>query len=136
MTPLTNSDTTTDTGLNATDTGFNASGTGFNATDTCSGIGNSFQIPRRIILCDIDGVVCDSSERYDQFFPSKEAWLDRLAPDTLAKIAAYSRMTAGDKPLDAGVILIRCLAEAMMLDVFFLTSRNMDGYVLTLAWLR
>jgi len=92
---------------------------------------------RSILLCDIDGVVCDSSRRLALY--SDNAALERGDYNSFrASMHAYNTAPLDiDVPIREGVSLLHGLMESYCPDeVVFLTSRGEEGRVNTFAWLR
>lgn len=90
----------------------------------------------RLLICDIDGVVCDSSSRQ-----AKYSDLDALkrGDHNAFRISmnAYNSTTEGDITIDRGVMLLNHLCSAYAIDrTVFLTARGEIGRPTTLAWLR
>jgi len=92
---------------------------------------------RSVLLCDIDGVVCDSSKRLALY--SDEAALERGDYNAFrASMHAYNTAPLDmDVPIREGVELLHMLVESYRPDdVMFLTSRGEEGRGNTFSWLK
>lgn len=86
------------------------------------------------IICDIDGVLCDSSERFQKInFQAKENG-DHHA--FIKSLVNYSSDTSTDKIIPLGECLLKALVRELKPDyTLFLTARGSGGRDGTIQWL-
>lgn len=88
------------------------------------------------LVCDIDGVVVDSSHRLFKYVDFQAHQEGRII-DFIRSFTKYSLTTEGDKAIPEGIQMLHDLvAEHDPDEVFFLTSRGDLGRKLTLKWIR
>jgi len=92
---------------------------------------NTCKKPKAVIF-DIDGVICDSSERFKRI--DMDAWNKRNKKAFVKSIRHYNSDCVGDVPIDTGISLLNHYASDHK--VFFITARGSEGYAPTLNWLK
>jgi hypothetical protein len=90
-----------------------------------------------IIICDIDGVVCDCSERIARYSNYKAL---ESGDYNAFRVSMHDYNTASvdeDVPIVSGINLLNALYDFHFVsDVYFLTSRGGESRANTLGWLR
>lgn len=89
---------------------------------------------KKALIFDIDGVVCDSSERFKRIDLYAFGQLDRAK--FVESIKSYNQDCEGDLVLESGKKLLHSLLNGFEVDkVFFITARGDGGFGPTLKWL-
>lgn len=84
------------------------------------------------LICDIDGVVCDSSARLKKFID-----VDALSKGDYSGFRIYSKTTEGDLAIKSGITLLRRYFYSFpKVHLLWVTSRSEYGRKITLEWLR
>lgn len=89
---------------------------------------------KRALIFDIDGVVCDSSERFKRIDIS--AYNKRDKEKFVSSLADYSKDCEGDIAINKGIDLLHYLVDFYNIhDVYFITARGEPGRIPTTKWL-
>ena len=84
------------------------------------------------LICDIDGVVCDSSIRLKKYIDTKA-----VSEGDYTGYKLYSQTTEGDVPIKSGIKLLRRYFYSFpRIHLIWVTSRQEQGRELTLKWLQ
>lgn len=90
----------------------------------------------RVLICDIDGVLCDSSKRQKKYC-DPSALLENDLDRWHKSLDGYSSTTEDDVPIYKGILLLRSLIPIFSIKrVLYLTARDELGFDLTLSWLQ
>ena len=89
----------------------------------------------KALIFDIDGVVCDSSERFKRI--DLEAFKNKDKNAFIKSLKEYNKDCVGDIIIDKGLDLLYMLeSNYKPYRVFFVTARGSYGYDPTLDWLK
>ena len=89
------------------------------------------QKPKAVIF-DIDGVICDSSERFKRI--DTDAFERRDKKAFAKSIKNYNSDCVGDRVISTGISILNHYAVDHK--IFFITARGSEGYAPTLNWLK
>jgi predicted secreted acid phosphatase len=89
------------------------------------------QKPKAVIF-DIDGVICDSSKRFQRL--DMDAWNKKNKKAFVQSLRNYNSDCAGDIPIITGISLLNYYAVDHK--IFFITARGSEGYAPTQNWLK
>ena len=94
------------------------------------------KVKEDLIVCDIDGVVCDCSERIAKYSNYKALEEDDYNAFRVSMSAYNSASVDADIPILAGINLLVSLHDYNSGEIVFLTSRGNESRENTSRWLR
>lgn len=92
---------------------------------------DSCKKPKAVIF-DIDGVICDSSKRFERL--DMDAFNKRNKKAFVQSVRNYNSNCDGDIPILTGMSILNYYAEDHK--IFFITARGSEGYAPTENWLK